>query len=62
MGVIFPREADGSGMLLVHPGFSGGELVRLFSFGFLVPAILGNSELPWGSDLFFPRKVIIGLS
>lgn len=23
IGVIFPREAEGSGMLLVHPGSSG---------------------------------------
>lgn len=27
IGVILPREADGSGMLLVHPGFSGALAV-----------------------------------
>lgn len=78
IGVILPREADGSGMLLVHPGFSGelavpwlqpvcpglapGEKVQgrgdgsPSSLGFFVPAVQGDPELPWGSDLRFPRS------
>lgn len=32
-----------------------------FSFGFLIPAVQGDAELPRGNDLRVPRKVAVGV-